>query len=79
MPAPLFSGSLIKPLGCLLTASKKRSGKSLAFLHPRSPPEDAFDAIEFCLANDKKVGVIAVDPTSPFTGGALLGDRVRLN
>ncbi|MBM3820638.1 MAG: methylmalonyl Co-A mutase-associated GTPase MeaB [Acidimicrobiia bacterium] len=26
----------------------------------------------------KKVGVIAVDPTSPFTGGALLGDRVRM-
>lgn len=27
---------------------------------------------------DKKVGIIAVDPTSPFTGGALLGDRVRM-
>ena len=27
---------------------------------------------------DKKVGVIVVDPTSPFTGGALLGDRVRM-
>ncbi len=26
----------------------------------------------------KKVGVIAVDPSSPFTGGALLGDRVRM-
>lgn len=25
-----------------------------------------------------QVGVIAVDPTSPFTGGALLGDRVRM-
>ena len=23
--------------------------------------------------------MIAVDPTSPFTGGALLGDRVRMN
>jgi LAO/AO transport system kinase len=30
------------------------------------------------LAAGKKVGVIAVDPTSPFTGGALLGDRVRM-
>jgi LAO/AO transport system kinase len=29
--------------------------------------------------NGKKVGIIAVDPTSPFTGGALLGDRVRMN
>ena len=35
--------------------------------------------IEFCLAEGKEVGVIAVDPTSPFTGGALLGDRVRMN
>jgi LAO/AO transport system kinase len=26
----------------------------------------------------KTVGVIAVDPTSPFTGGAILGDRVRM-
>lgn len=27
---------------------------------------------------DARVGVIAVDPSSPFTGGALLGDRVRM-
>ena len=29
-------------------------------------------------AEDKSVGVIACDPTSPFSGGALLGDRVRM-
>jgi LAO/AO transport system kinase len=29
-------------------------------------------------ARDLRVGVLAVDPTSPFTGGALLGDRVRM-
>lgn len=28
---------------------------------------------------NKSVGIIAVDPTSPFSGGALLGDRVRMN
>ena len=28
---------------------------------------------------DKKIAIIAVDPTSPFTGGAILGDRVRMN
>jgi LAO/AO transport system kinase len=28
---------------------------------------------------NEKVGVIAVDPTSPFTGGAILGDRIRMN
>ncbi|MFN3135777.1 MAG: methylmalonyl Co-A mutase-associated GTPase MeaB, partial [Candidatus Kryptonium sp.] len=27
----------------------------------------------------KKVGIIAVDPTSPFTGGSLLGDRIRMS
>ncbi|MBN2568099.1 MAG: methylmalonyl Co-A mutase-associated GTPase MeaB [Deltaproteobacteria bacterium] len=32
----------------------------------------------FC-ENKYSVGVIAVDPTSPFSGGALLGDRVRMN
>jgi LAO/AO transport system kinase len=31
------------------------------------------------LNNNLKVGIIAVDPSSPFTGGALLGDRVRMS
>ncbi|RNC70375.1 MAG: methylmalonyl Co-A mutase-associated GTPase MeaB [Desulfuromonadales bacterium] len=26
-----------------------------------------------------RVGVVAIDPTSPFTGGAILGDRIRMN
>jgi LAO/AO transport system kinase len=29
-------------------------------------------------AKSQRVGIIAVDPSSPFTGGALLGDRVRM-
>lgn len=29
-------------------------------------------------SQDKRVGVIAVDPSSPITGGAILGDRVRM-
>jgi LAO/AO transport system kinase len=28
--------------------------------------------------DDQTVGVIAIDPTSPFTGGAVLGDRIRM-
>ncbi len=28
--------------------------------------------------DDERVGVLAIDPTSPFTGGAILGDRVRM-
>ncbi len=30
------------------------------------------------LEKKRKIGIIAVDPTSPFSGGALLGDRVRM-
>ena len=29
-------------------------------------------------AHDHRVGVLAIDPSSPFTGGAILGDRVRM-
>jgi LAO/AO transport system kinase len=29
-------------------------------------------------ARNRTVGIVAVDPTSPFTGGAILGDRVRM-
>jgi LAO/AO transport system kinase len=29
-------------------------------------------------SRDRTVGIIAVDPTSPFSGGALLGDRIRM-
>jgi LAO/AO transport system kinase len=33
---------------------------------------------EQLVADGKKVGIIAVDPSSPFTGGAFLGDRIRM-
>src|SRR5688500_18783833 len=29
-------------------------------------------------AEQLRVGVVAVDPTSPFSGGAILGDRIRM-
>jgi LAO/AO transport system kinase len=34
--------------------------------------------IENLRIKGKKVGVIAIDPTSPFSGGAILGDRIRM-
>ena len=34
--------------------------------------------VENLRKRDKKVGVIAIDPTSPFSGGAILGDRIRM-
>ncbi len=30
-------------------------------------------------AGDRRVGIVAVDPSSPFSGGAILGDRVRMS
>ena len=35
--------------------------------------------IDLFISNQKSVGVIAIDPSSPFSGGALLGDRVRMS
>src|SRR4051812_32860846 len=35
--------------------------------------------IGLLVAQDKKVGVLCVDPTSPFNYGALLGDRIRMS
>lgn len=35
----------------------------------RRPPDDS---------QPRRVGIVAIDPSSPFTGGALLGDRVRM-
>jgi LAO/AO transport system kinase len=34
--------------------------------------------IEAYRARGERVGVVAVDPTSPYTGGAILGDRIRM-
>ena len=34
--------------------------------------------IRLLRAQGRRVGVVAIDPTSPFTGGAILGDRIRM-
>ncbi len=31
------------------------------------------------ISKGKNVGILAIDPTSPFTGGSILGDRIRMN
>jgi LAO/AO transport system kinase len=35
-------------------------------------------ALHYRKNTNKKVAIVAIDPTSPFTGGAVLGDRVRM-
>lgn len=47
------------------------------------PPGAGKSSIIDCLIEKlrekgKRVGIIAIDPTSPFTGGAVLGDRIRM-
>ena len=47
------------------------------------PPGAGKSSITACLARGYRaqgltVGIVCVDPTSPFTGGALLGDRIRM-
>ncbi len=61
----------------------EKSGKSIR-IGITGPPGAGKSTIVNGLAHQylddgKRVGVVAVDPTSPFTGGALLGDRVRMN
>jgi LAO/AO transport system kinase len=36
------------------------------------------DLVQLARAEGDRLGVIAVDPNSPFTGGAILGDRIRM-
>nr|MDQ3082149.1 methylmalonyl Co-A mutase-associated GTPase MeaB [Gemmatimonadota bacterium] len=65
----------------------------LAAMHPKlgrarrigitGPPGAGKSTITTLVARECRnaglsVGIVAVDPTSPFTGGALLGDRVRM-
>jgi len=48
--------------------------------HPGSGKSTLVNAlIEHCRSLDFSIGCIAVDPTSAFSGGAILGDRVRMN
>jgi LAO/AO transport system kinase len=54
-----------------------------ALKQPRSTPSTQsttkdFSAVSASSAVASSIGVIAVDPTSPFTGGAVLGDRLRM-
>lgn len=58
-------------------------GRNSFILGVTGPPGSGKSTIVNSLINKfraegKKVGVIAIDPSSPFSGGALLGDRIRM-
>jgi LAO/AO transport system kinase len=66
----------------LLARLYPKSGKAykIGFTGPPGSGKSTLvDKLACRLSKQKyKVGIIAVDPTSPFTGGALLGDRIRM-
>ena len=67
----------------LLKELYKHSGKAHR-IGITGPPGAGKSSITNCLVKllvekEHQVGIIAVDPTSPFTGGALLGDRIRMS
>ncbi len=60
----------------LITALKK-PGRSQSTQSEETKDLSAVSATSAVLSSSS-IGVIAVDPTSPFTGGAVLGDRLRM-
>jgi len=61
-----------------------KSGPRAARLGLTGPPGAGKSSLVAALAaayrrQDERLGVVAVDPTSPYSGGALLGDRIRMN
>jgi LAO/AO transport system kinase len=62
------------------SSRKKRDLNGSPGEHPHPVSQNARDKGGATASNDDRytVGIIAVDPTSPYTGGAILGDRIRM-
>jgi LAO/AO transport system kinase len=71
------------PEGAAIVAACRREGQRALRIGVTGPPgagkSTLVDQMALWLQRDgQRVGVIAVDPSSPYTGGALLGDRIRM-
>ena len=66
----------------VLEAIYRRVGRALVAGFTGAPGVGKSTLVGACIAEARRrgmtVGVVAVDPTSPFTGGAVLGDRIRM-
>lgn len=66
----------------VLAALHKRSGNAHILGITGAPGAGKSTLVDRLIDHERRakktVGVVAVDPTSPFTGGAILGDRVRM-
>lgn len=73
---PAGAADLLRALGTAGGARAHRVGVT-------GPPGVGKSTLVAALAGawrslEKRIGILAVDPTSPFSGGALLGDRIRM-
>jgi LAO/AO transport system kinase len=61
--------------------AKTGSALSVGFTGPPGVGKSSIMAklIELYREEDRRVGVVSVDPSSPFSKGAILGDRIRLS
>jgi LAO/AO transport system kinase len=66
----------------VLSAIHERCGRAMV-IGITGPPGAGKSTLVSCLLSEfrergKTVGVVAIDPSSPFTGGSVLGDRIRM-
>ncbi len=68
--------------GALMKEVFRRSGKAMVIGITGAPGAGKSSLVDklalFYRSGDEKIGIIAVDPSSPFSGGAILGDRIRM-